>query len=124
MTKLPERITENGLDYVLIGDYYYPEIELPENKPIGKYGMLRETFLKEHRNYLYVTMMMKGTINEHLFEIDQTAKHQVDEIVSKMAKADGVDEKFKADNPTEWVRKMNGYKQAAEETVLADYVYA
>lgn len=113
-----------GGTYRWEGDYLVPNIELPENKPIGKYGMLRLTFLKKHRNYLYVTKLMEGTLNEHLYEIDQTAKEQVEDIISKMAKADGIDEKLKANNPMLWVQKMNAYKQVAEETVLNDYVYA
>ncbi|MBO5408114.1 MAG: TnpV protein, partial [Clostridia bacterium] len=73
------------LTYRQEGDYLIPNIELPENKTIGKYGMLRETFLKKERNYLYNTMLMDGTLNEHLWEIDQTAKQQVEQMVQKMA---------------------------------------
>ena len=104
--------------------YFIPNIELPENKPIGKYGLLRETFLKKQRNYLYNTMLMNGTLNEHLYEIDQTAKQQVADLVNKMAKAQGVDEALKASNQLSWVGKMENIRHSAEETVLNDYVYA
>ena len=124
MTTLQKRISENGFEYELRGDYYYPIIELPENKPIGKYGLLRETFLKKERRYLYSTMLMNGTLNEHLYEIDQTAKQQVADLVNKMAKAQGVDEALKASNQLSWVGKMENIRHSAEATVLNDYVYA
>ena len=117
-------VEKNGLTYRREGDYFVPNIELPENKPIGKYGLLRETFLKKQRNYLYNTMLMNGTMNEHLYEIDQTAKQQVADLVNKMAKAQGVDEALKASNQLSWVGKMENIRHSAEETVLNDYVYA
>ena len=117
-------VEKNGLTYRREGDYFIPNIELPENKPIGKYGLLRETFLKKQRNYLYNTMLMNGTLNEHLYEIDQTAKQQVADLVNKMAKAQGVDEALKASNQLSWVGKMENIRHSAEETVLNDYVYA
>ena len=113
-----------GGTYRREGDYFIPNIELPENKPIGKYGLLRETFLKKERRYLYSTMLMNGTLNEHLYEIDQTAKQQVADLVNKMAKAQGVDEALKASNQLSWVGKMENIRHSAEETVLNDYVYA
>lgn len=117
-------VEKNGLTYRREGDYYIPNIEIPENKPIGKYGLLRETFLKKHRNYLYNTMLMNGTLNEHLYEIDQTAKQQVTDLVDKMAKAQGVDEALKATNQLSWVGKMENIRHSAEETVLNDYVWS
>lgn len=117
-------VEKNGLTYRREGDYFIPNIELPENKPIGKYGLLRETFLKKQRNYLYNTMLMEGTLNEHLYEIDQTAKQQVADLIEKMAKAQGVDESLKASNQLSWVGKMENIQHSAEETVLNDYVYA
>ena len=117
-------VEKNGLTYRREGDYFVPNIELPENKPVGKYGLLRETFLKKHRNYLYATKLMDGTLNEHLYEINQTANEQVANLVEKMAKQQGVDENLKATDQMAWVRSMENIHHSAEETVLNDYVYA
>lgn len=117
-------VEKNGLTYRRDGDYLVPNIELPENKPVGKYGLLRETFLKKHRNYLYATKLMDGTLNEHLYEINQTANEQVANLVEKIAKKQGIDENLKATDQMAWVRAMENIRHSAEETVLNDYVYA
>ncbi|MEE1351760.1 MAG: TnpV protein [Clostridia bacterium] len=112
------------LTYRQEGDYLIPNIELPENKPIGKYGMLRQTFLKKERNYLYTTMLMEGTLNEHLWEIDQTAKQQVEQMVQKMAQTEGVNEELKAKDPMKWTGLMNNLLHSAEEVVLNQLIYS
>ena len=70
---------KNGLGYTLHGDYYLPNLVLNEEKPIyGKYGMLRKQFLKEHRLAKYQYLLLTGKLTEHLNQIDQEARKQVE----------------------------------------------
>lgn len=116
---------QNGGTYRQEGDYLIPNLELPNSKEynIGKYGRLRRTFLKEHHNWLYSTMLMEGTLLEHLAEIDETCYSTMDNLIKAMAKQENVTEQLKAIDQMAWVQKMNNIRSRAEEIVLNDYVY-
>ena len=123
--KMKEKFIKNGIEYVRQGDYYIPNLALPEETEyqIGKYGSLRRTFLKEHHNWLYSTMLMQGTLLKHLAEIDETCHSTLKDMMSKMAKQEGVTEQLKATSQMEWVQKMNSIKHRAEEFIMKEYVY-
>ncbi len=112
-----------NLNYVKYGDYYIPDIKLKDEKPYGKYGILREKFLKQHRNSQYTAMLLCETLNEHLCEIDKEAKRQVEQITSQIVRSEGVSEIMKLENQLEWVQKMNAIRKQAEELVLQDLIY-
>lgn len=117
---------KNGLHYTLAEDsMYYPHLALPQEEDVwvGKYGLLRETYLQEHKNHLYMSLYLSGKLNQHLLEINELAENQVDEMVSAMAKTNGTDENLKAANQMEWVGRMNNYKACAEEIVLKEIIY-
>ena len=124
--KMKEKFIKNGIEYVRQGDYYIPNLTVPNETEyqIGKYGSLRRTFLKEHHNWLYSTMLMQGTLLKHLAEIDETCHSCLKDMMSKMAKQEGVTEQLKAADQMAWVQKMNSIKHRAEEFVLSEYVYA
>ena len=107
------------------GDYFVPNLELPdtEHYQIGKYGHLRQTYLKEHRPALYNTMLLNGTLYRHLAETEQICSDRIERIVTQMAKREGVTENLKASAPLEWVGRMNNIHNCAEEIVLAEVVY-
>ena len=115
-----------GGTYRQEGDYLIPNLLPPEGSdmPLGKYGRLRRTFLKEHRSCIYTAMLMNGSLREHLHEIDQLCKERLDLIASQMAEHENVTEALKAADQMEWVRRMNSIRSRAEEIVLADIVYA
>ena len=115
-----------GGTYRQEGDYLIPNLLPPEGSdmPLGKYGRLRRTFLKEHRSCIYTAMLMNGSLWEHLHEIDQLCKERLDLIASQMAEQENVNEALKAADQMEWVRRMNSIRSRAEEIVLADIVYA
>ena len=104
---------------------FYPNLALPEqtNYPIGKYGRMRLEFLKNHRKGMYTTLLMSCKLNEHLYEIEQAAKQQIELTISQMAVERGITEKLKATNPMRWVQEMNNAKKCAEEIVLREIVY-
>jgi hypothetical protein len=115
----------NGLSYTLYGDYYLPDLELPEDEKAnyGKYGMLRKTYLKEYRNSLYQSLILQGKLNRHLNRLDGEAHERMEVLVVQMAEAQGVTEQLKAEQPMLWVQRMNGIRNAAEEVVFAEIVY-
>ena len=118
-------ITKNGIKYELRGEQYYPVFELGEqtNYEIGKYGHLHLEFIKKHRRGTYTTLLTEGRLNEHLHNIDEQAREQIDLHIAQMAERMGVTEELKASDPMRWVQMMNNIKASAEEIVLKEVVY-
>ena len=115
---------KNGMSYTLHGDYYLPDLVLNEEEPIyGKYGRLRKQFLKEHRSARYQYLLLTGKLTEHLNQIDQEAREQVETLMERVAEKQGVTEELKAQDQMTWVRLMNNIKASAEEIVLKNMVY-
>lgn len=115
---------QNGGTYTKVGDYYIPNIAVPDKKyNIGKYGNLRKTFLKEHLKSYYTILFVKGELFEHLAEIDETCHKCLKDMITKMAEQEGVTEQLKATDQMVWVQKMNNIRNRAEEIVLNEYVY-
>ena len=115
---------KNGLSYTLHGDYYLPDLVLNEEEPTyGKYGMLRKQFLKEYRSARYQYMLLTGKLNEHLNQIDQEAREQVEMLMKQMAEKKGVTEELKVQDQMKWVGLMNNIKVSAEEIILKNMVY-
>ena len=116
---------EHGGRYIQCGDYLIPELGLTEQeqKPLGKYGMMRRKYLEENRSGLYTRMILSGTMYEHLTEIDETCHRRLDQMIPQMAKAEGITEHLKATDQMAWVQKMNSIHACAEEIVLNELVY-
>ena len=115
---------KNGMSYMLHGDYYLPDLVLREEEPIyGKYGMLRKQFLKEHRSARYQYLLLTGKLNEHLNQIDQEARKQVEILMEQMVKKQGATEELKTQDQMKWVRLMINIKSSAEEIVVKNTIY-
>ena len=115
---------KNGMSYTLHGDYYLPDLVLNEEEPTyGKYGMLRKQFLKEHRSARYQYLLLTGKLNEHLNQIDQESRKQMEILMGQMIERQGVTEELKVQDQMKWVRLMNNIKASAEEIVLKNMVY-
>ena len=116
---------EMGGTYRQVGYYFIPNITLPDDGEyqIGKYGRMRRSYLKEYRKILYNNYVLEGTLFKHLAEIDQACNERIENIVSTMAKQEGVTEALKAADQIEWVRRMNSIRNRAEEIVLHELVY-
>ena len=117
---------EMGGTYRQVGDYFVPNLVLPNNGDyqIGKYGRMRRTYLEEHRKILYNNYVLEGTLFKHLAEIDQACNERMKIIVSAMSEQEGVTEALKAADQMEWVRRKNSIRNRAEEIVLTELVYA
>ena len=126
MKELPERIHDdtNGLDYVLVGDYYIPALRLTEeSRPIGHWGRRRKAYLEEARPALYCSLLLSGKLWTHLADVDEQAQERLDLIMEQMKAAEGVTEELKAQNQLAWVRHMNSIRSRAEEIIYAELVY-
>ena len=116
-------IEQNGITYELRGEQYYPLLELPEQKEIGKYGRLHLKYLKEHRKGRYTNLLSEGTLNQRLYEIDLEANEMLETIIPRLATERGIDENLKAHDMLCWVAEMNNIKASAEEIVLKEVIY-
>ena len=125
MTNLKKEIIENGIHYTLHGDYFFPDLELPEvpRQAIGHYSRMRLNYLREHRPGLYTRLILSGKLYEHLTEIDRSSRQRMEQIIPQMARAEGVDEILKAKDQMVWVGRMNSIRQRAEEMILQELIY-
>ena len=99
MKELKPRIHENGMDYVLVGDYYVPDLKLPEERrPIGHWGRLHQSYLKLHRPMLYNELILSGSLHTVVADLNEQAADRLDLIIRQMMKAEGVTEAMKAEN--------------------------
>lgn len=114
------------LTYIPNGDYLIPNITLSEEeqKPLGKYGRMRQQYLKEHRPVLWNGLLLEGKLTQHLREIDETAHQRLDQLMEKLAQGAGLTEEMKARDPMSWVQQMNGLKAQAEEVILSELIYS
>ena len=111
------------LTYHWEGDYLIPDLEPPEAPRIGKYGTMRHNYLRDYHRGVFDGMLLSGTLNAHLEEVDRQANEMMELLTTQMAKAEGVTEQLKAADQMAWVGAMNSIKNLAEETVLQDIVF-
>ena len=122
---MKERITKNGIDYVLVGDYYIPDLKLPEEKrPVGKYGCMHREYLRENNPALFNDLVLSCQLWTYLADINEQAQERLQVIISQMQKAESVTEKMKADNQWEWIQRMGSIHNRAEEIVLNELIYS
>lgn len=116
---------QTGISYTLQGDYYLPDLALPEqeNKLIGLWGQRHLRYIKQHRKILYINLLTSGKLNGYLANLDKQAEDMFFRLVKQMAEREGVAEQLKADNPMEWVARMNNIRSIATEIVNNDIIY-
>lgn len=116
---------EMGGTYTQVGDYFLPDLELPEKEtqPIGIWGQRHLRYLKECRKVVYFNLLTSGKLNSYLADIDEQAENMFLRLVKQMADREGVTEQMKAENQMLWVGKMNAIREAAMEIVNADLIY-
>lgn len=112
------------LTYRKVGDYFVPNLEIPESPKIGKYGMLRRSYLRKNRQGIYTGLLLSGKLSGHLEEVDRQADEMVKRLISQMVKLQGVTEELKEQDQLKWVGLMNNIRAAAEEIVLKELVYS
>lgn len=121
---MKERITKNGIDYVLVGDYYIPDLKFPEEgRPIGKYGRMHRKYLRENKPMLFNDLVLSCQFWTYLADINEQAQDRLQVIISQMQKAESVTEKMKESNQWEWIQRMGSIHNRAEEIVLNELIY-
>ncbi len=123
-TKKGANKMNNPMTYIQNGDYLIPDLKLSQQpeKPLGKYGRMRKTYLKEHRPILYNQMLLSEKLYPHLLEIDETAQSRLEQMMPQLAKEAGATEELKASDPMKWVGLMNTCKAQAEEILMAELI--
>lgn len=121
-TKTDER---TGIEYYLEGDYYIPNLSMSKQEKItlNNYGSMRLKYLKEHKKADYTIMLMDGTLNTHLKEIQETADNRVQQIISELKAKSDLTEDMKNTDMLYWVGTMNSIKTQAEEIVFSELIY-
>ena len=117
---------QTGGTYTMQGDYGLPNLTLPpeEERHIGVWAQRRLRYLKQHHKILYSNLLTSGKLHSHLADVEEEAQALFLRLVKEYAEREGVTEQLKAENPTEWVQKMNNIRSRAAETVYADLIFA
>ena len=121
---MKDRRRENGIDYVLVGDYYIPDWNLPEEeRRIGKYGCMHREYLKENNPMLYNDLILNCQLWTYLADVNEQAQSRLQLIINQMQKTESVNEELKAYDRMAWVRAMNSIHNRAEEIILQELIY-
>lgn len=116
----------NSITYRAIGDYNIPNLMIsPEEANIrhGKWGMLHKDYILKHKKVVFITLLAKGILWQHLAAIDNQAQQMFDTLVEQMMESEGVTEILKEQNQWEWVQKMNSVQERASEIVCNELIY-
>lgn len=121
---MENKMNINGMEYMLVGDYYIPDIKLPnEERPIGKYGRMHRDYLKEHHPMQFNHLVLEGQLWTYLADLNEQARGRLQLIIKQMQDAESVTEELKVYNQMAWVRAMNSIHNRAEEIILQELVY-
>ena len=101
-----------------------PDVELPEQKHIGKYGRMHLDYLKQHRRGRYSALLGEGRLNTYLADVDEQAREMLSSLTVELAKTQGIDEHLKATDQMRWVQMMNNVRSSAEETIMRELILA
>ena len=124
MKQLADEIFENGIRYQLVGDYYLPDIRLrEESRPIGKFGMMRKEYLKNHRHGQFSLLVLQDRLDKHLADVQEEAEQMFESLVWSMAEEEKITEKMKRSDQLRWVRQQNNIRCRAEEIVRERIIY-
>ena len=112
------------MDYTLAGDYYIPNLELPqESRPMGKWGRMHRRYLETHHPIRYNQLILSGTLWTYLADLNEQAQARMETLIAQMKTAEGVTERLKAADPMALVQRMNNIRARAEEVVRDEIIY-
>ena len=117
---------KTGIGYTLQGDYYLPDLVLPdenETNSIGMWGQRRLRYIKQHRKVFYTNLLTSGKLQSHLADVEEQAQELFDRLMKQRAEREGITETLKTDNQMEWVQRMNALRLAVTETVNAEVIF-
>ena len=112
-----------GGTYKRVGDYLLPDVELPDEKPIGVWGTRHYHHLRKTNRILFSQLTISGKMNDYLADIDKQAEEMFSQLVKQLAEKDGITETLKSTDQMEWVRQMNGVRNRAAEIVNKELIF-
>ena len=119
-----EVIIENGLGYLQVGDYFIPDLKLPqENRSVGKYGRMHRDYLQEHNSIRFDDLVLEGKLWTYLADLNEQAQNRLQLIIRQMQEAESVNDELKENNQMAWIQAMNSIRNCAKEIVLHELVY-
>ena len=119
-----EVIRKNELGYLQTGDYFIPDLKLPqENRSIGKYGRMHRDYLQEHNPIRFDDLVLEGKLWTYLADLNEQAQNRLQLIIRQMQEAESVNDELKENNQMAWIQAMNSIHNRAEEIVLHELVY-
>ena len=114
----------NGLWYSLCGDYYVPELAIPEeNRPIGRWGKMHRDYLEQHHPILFNDLVLSGQLWIYLADLNEQAQERLYLIIDQMKVSEGITDELKAANQMAWVGAMNSIRNRSEEIILRELIY-
>ena len=124
MEHLSKKICQNGISYTLVGDYYIPGLQLPEeNRPIGIWGRMHKAYLELYHPTRYNDLILSGKLWTYLADLNKQAQNRLDYIIVQMKETEGVTEELKARDQMAWVMAMNSIRNRAEEIIRSEMIY-
>ena len=119
-----ERIMKDGLEYIRSGDYFIPNLTLPEEtRPMGKWGRMHREYLKEHKPIQYNCLLLSGKLWTYLADLNEQAQDRLERMIDQMKTTEGITETLKASDPMAGVGAMNSIRNRAEEIILREMIY-
>ena len=119
-----EVIRENKLGYLQTGDYFIPDLKLPqENRSIGKYGRMHRDYLQEHNPIRFDDLVLEGKLWTYLANLNEQAQNRLQLIIRQMQEEESVNDELKENNQMAWIQAMNSIHNRAEEIVFHELVY-
>ncbi len=114
----------NGLHYTLVGDYYIPDLELPEEtRPIGIWGQMHKDYLEQYHPAQYNDLILSGRLWIYLANLNEQAQKRMNRLINQMKAAENITEELKAHDPMTWMGTMNNIRNRAEEIVRSEIIY-
>ena len=124
MKELKERTTANGMEYILVGDYYIPDLQLPEETcPIGIWGRMHKDYLEQYHPVLYNDLILTGKLWTYLADLNEQAQNRLHCIIAQMKEVEGITEELKARDQLTWVGAMNSIRNRAEEVIRSEMIF-
>ena len=121
---MENKMKNNSIEYVLAGDYYIPDLKLPnKERSIGKYGRMHRDYLKEHHPMRFNHLVLEGQLWTYLADLNEQAQSRLQLIIRQMQEAESVTDELKENDQMAWIKAMNSIHNRAEEIVLREMIY-
>ena len=113
-----------NINYIRSGDYFIPDLKLPEeSRPIGKWGRMHRDYLKERHPIRFNNLVLSGNLWTYLADLNEQAQQRMETLIVQMQSADGITEALKAADSLDWTQRMNNITARAEEIIREELIY-